>query len=128
MVIKEMLLGWGMLLLSVLFNASSVFVIKMRLDELGPVRVDSPGAFFGYFLLLVKSWLIVGAMVLFFLAPFLFAVALSRMEISVAYPVQVVLNLVLLVFLAVVFLGEHITSSKIIAMVLAIVCIYLLRK
>ncbi|MFH1189221.1 MAG: SMR family transporter [Candidatus Omnitrophota bacterium] len=125
---REIFLSWGMLLLSVLFNVSSIFVIKMKLDELGPIKVDSFSGFFGYIALLVKSWPVVAAIILFFLAPFIFAVALSRMDISVAYPVQIVVSLVLLALLAVAFLGESITPNKVVAMALAVVCVYLLRK
>lgn len=128
MVIKDIFLSWGMLVLSVVFNVFSIFVIKMRLDVLGPVKIDSFSGFLGYVALLLKSWPVLAVIIPFFCAPLLFAIALSRMELSVAYPVQIVMSLVLLAFLAGMFLGEHITANKIIAMVLAIVCVYLLRK
>lgn len=128
MVIKDIFLSWGMLVLSVLFNVISVFIIKMRLDELGPVKADSFKGLLDYAALLLKSWPVLAVIIPFFCAPFLFAVALSRMELSIAYPAQIVMNLVILAFLAVMFLGEHITPNKIIAMALAIVCVYLLRK
>ena len=128
MCLKSFFLSWGILVLSVLFNVFSVFVIKMRLDELGPVKVDSFSGFLGYVALLLKSWPVLAAIIPFFCAPFLFAIALSRMELSIAYPVQIVLSLVLLTFLAIMFLGEQVNTNKIIAIVLTIVCVYLLRK
>ena len=128
MLTKEIFLSWGMLIVSVLFNVVGVFVIKLKLNELGIRKVESLKSLLSYFLLLVKSPLVVLAVVLFFVAPFLFVVALSRMELAVAYPVQIGLNFILLVFLAVLFLGEQITFYKAIGMALILLGIFLLNK
>jgi multidrug transporter EmrE-like cation transporter len=124
---KEILLSWGTLVLSVIFNVFGVFVIKLKMNELGPVSVNSPKAFTSYFLLLLSSKILVTGVILFFISPFIFAVALSRMELTVAYPVQILLNLLFLAILAVMFLGEGLTITKIAAMILAFVSIYLLN-
>lgn len=125
---KGWLFSWGMLILSVVFNAVGVFVIKMRLNELGAITFESVTRVFQYFALMLKSPLVVGGIVLFFLAPFLFAVALSRMEIVVAYPAQIGLNFLILVVLAVLFLGEQVTLLKIIGTVLIFAGVYFLNK
>ena len=128
MAIKEVFLGWGMLVLSVLFNVYGVFAVKMKLNELGPIKFDSFGGLMNYFSLAIRSGAVIAGVILFFAAPFLFAVALSRMEITVAYPVQIILSLIILSLLAVLFMGEHLTVNKIIVMILAVLCVYLLRK
>ncbi|MCA9405544.1 MAG: EamA family transporter [Candidatus Omnitrophica bacterium] len=124
---KEYFLSWGMLILSVICNAVGAFVIKMRLNELGAVQFESFMSIFRYFIELLKSPLVIFGTVLFFLAPFLFAVSLSRMEITVAYPVQVGLNFLLVLVLALIFLGEHLTPLKIVGIVfvcLGVMCLH----
>ena len=121
-------LTWGLLVISVIFNVIGVFVIKLKLNEFGAVKVDSLKSIVGYFFVLLKSPLVVVGVFLFFLSPFLFAVALSRMEISVAYPVQVALNFIFLIFLAFFVLGEQMTVYKIVGIVLTIIAVYFLNK
>ena len=121
-------LTWGLLVISVIFNVVGVFVIKLKLNEFGAVKVDSLKSIVGYFFVLLKSPLVVTGVFLFFLSPFLFAVALSRMEISVAYPVQVALNFIFLIFLAFFVLGEQMTVYKIVGIVLTIIAVYFLNK
>lgn len=128
MPIKNIFLSWGMLFLSVLFNAYGVFVIKYKINELGEIQLNSFRIVINYFIALLKSPLVISGVALFFLAPFLFAIALSRMEISIAYPAQVGLNFIFLLLLAFIFLGENLTINKIIAISLVICSIYFLYK
>lgn len=123
---NELFLSWGMLVLSVAFNAVGAFVIKMRLNELGPMKMESIRSTVNYCLSVLQSPLVVFGVVIFFLAPFVFAVALSRMEISIAYPVQVGLNFIFVLLLALLFLGEQMTLLKIIgitAVLIGVVCL-----
>ena len=121
-------LSWGMMILSVLFNVFGIFVIKTKLNECGPIQIDSFKKILEYFLLLIKSPLVVFGAVLFFAAPFLFTVALSRMPLSVAYPAQLGLNFLILILLGLIFLGESLTIYKVIGMALVLAGIYFLSK
>ena len=125
---REVFLGWGMLTLSVVFNAFGVFVIKLKLNEMGPIGVADWKATIGYFFLLLKSPLIVLGVIVFFLSPFLFTIALSRMEMTIAYPVQIGMNFFLLILLSVLFLGEQLTLYKFLGIFLICAGIYLLNK
>ena len=125
---KELLLSWGMLITSVLFNALGVFIIKLKLNEYGAIQMDSFKTVVNYFLLLVKSPFVVFGLVIFFLSPFLFTIALSRMEIAVAYPVQIGLNFLFLLILAVVVLGEQLTLFKILGICFIMIGIVILNK
>ena len=86
-----------MLILSVIFNAYGVFLIKQRLNILGEIPLHSISIMINYILEFLKSPITIIGVVMFGLAPFFFAVAISRMEISIAYPVQVGLNFVIIV-------------------------------
>ncbi len=116
------------MILSVLFNVFGIFVIKMKLNEHGAIQVDSLKSVLQYFLLLMKSPVVVVGVILFFAAPFLFAIALSRMPISIAYPAQLGLNFLILILLGLIFLGESLTIYKVLGMMLVLAGIYFLNK
>ena len=128
MTIKELVLSWGMLVLSIFFNVYGVFVIKLKINKLGPIPLDTVSMGLNYFFVLLKSPLVISGVILFFIAPFLFAVALSRMEIAVAYPAQVGLNFLFLILLAVIFLGEEFTFYKILGIIFVLAGVYLVHK
>ena len=125
---KELFLSWGMLILSVIFNAYGVFVIKLKLNQLGAVKFDSVKIVVSYFMELMKSPLTMSGIVFFVISPFLFGVSLSRMDIVTAYPAQIGLNFILVIILALLFLGESLTAYKMIGMALILIGIYLINK
>lgn len=125
---KELLMSWGMLVLSVVMNAYGAFIIKMRLNQLGAFQMTTLKNAFVYFFDLFKTPLALTAAVLFTASPFLFAIALSRMPITLAYPVQIGLNFVIVVLLALIFLGEQLTWVKCLGILLVFVGIFLLNK
>jgi len=126
--IKEIFLSWGMLILSVIFNVLGVFIIKFKLNELGAIPLDSFKTFVGYVGLLLKAPFVLVGILLFFLSPVLFAIALSRMDIVIAYPVQLGLNFLFLILLAVFVLGEQLSFFKILGMCFVLVGILFLTK
>ncbi|MBF0385869.1 MAG: EamA family transporter [Candidatus Omnitrophica bacterium] len=124
---KNYILTWGVLIASVVFNAFGVFVIKLRLNECGAFKPETLKAGIFYFLALMKSPLVVLGVILFFIAPFLFTIALSRMSLAIAYPVQVGLNFVFLLLLAVFILKESLSLLKIIGIILILLgCFFLI--
>ena len=125
---KDLFLSWGMLVLSVMFNAFGVFVVKMKLNEFGAIKVDSLKAVLSAVVFLLKEPLVVIGVVLFFVAPFLFVIALSRMDIVIAYPAQIGLNFLCLVIFAVSFLGEQLTLARVVGSILILSGILLLQK
>lgn len=125
---RELFLSWGMIVISILFNIFGVMVVKMKMNALGAMKVDSWRTVVGYVVLLLKSPLVSGGVFLFLIAPFFFAVALSRMAISTAYPVYVGLNFFLTILLAYFILGEQVAGLKLIGIVLiavGVIMIYL---
>ncbi|MBI5523544.1 MAG: hypothetical protein HY910_13020 [Desulfarculus sp.] len=111
-------LTWNLVILSVICDAVGIFIIKLALNDQGAVPVGDWRAAGGYYwaLLIQPRVLLGGAM--FLAAPFCFAAALTRMDISVAYPVQVGLVFACLLLLSVGFLGESLGLSKILGLCL----------
>lgn len=125
---KEIMMSWGVLIVSVLFNAFGAFIVKAKLNELGPIKLDSFKGTAEYILLMIKDPIVFIGVVLFFLAPFLFAVALSRMDIIIAYPAQIGLNFLIVVLLAVFYLGETMNVSTIMGILLVLSGVMLLYR
>ena len=126
--IKDWLLSWGTLLLSVCFNALGAIVIKSKMNEVGKIELQSFRKILEYCLVFLKSPMVVISIILFFSAPFLFAVALSRLPISIAYPVQVGLNFLLVLVLSFFFLSESMTVIKLVGIFLIMVGVIILNK
>ncbi len=117
-----------MLIASVVFNALGVFIVKLRLNQLGALNLSSVKVVLSYVVTFIQAPAVVIGLVLFFVSPFLFAVALSRMEITVAFPVQLGLNFLLVLLLAVLFLGEHLTAVKLFGIAAIVLGIILLNR
>jgi multidrug transporter EmrE-like cation transporter len=115
---KDLWLTWGMLLVGVLLNVSGASVIKSKMNVLGQINITSFAGFFGYFVSLVKYPPALLAMVAVLLAPVPQAVALSRLDLSVAYPATTALNFLVLIPLGIFFLGESFTPNKLVALAL----------
>jgi quaternary ammonium compound-resistance protein SugE len=127
-VIKEWLLSWGMLGLSVLFNVFGAMVIKWKLNEAGKFELESFRGVMEYGLIFLRSPLVVSSLILFFAAPFLFGIALSRLPLLVAYPVNVGLNFLLVLLVSIVFLSESLTPTKLLAVALILVGVIILSR
>ncbi|MFC1577030.1 hypothetical protein ACFL42_01480 [Candidatus Omnitrophota bacterium] len=126
MSIKGFILSWGMLLFGVLMNVFGVYIVKMRINEVGSFQFSSAGAVINYFITLAKSPIAVIGAVVIMAAPLPYAIALSKMELSVAYPASVALNCLLVLFLATLFLGESITWNKAAGIGMIMASLYLL--
>lgn len=118
MTFKRFLVTWNLLFLCVICDVIGIFIIKIYINKQGPVPLDQLSDSLMYFINLFSYPIVILGAVMFFAAPFLFAMALSRMEVSTAYPVQVGLNFALLVILAVWLLGESLSFYKIMGLVM----------
>lgn len=128
MQLKEFVLSWGMLLIGVVMNVLGIYAVKARINTLGAVSFESVRSILGYFLALAKSPAAALGAVLVVLAPLPYAIAISRMQLSTAYPISISLNFLLLLPLSILFLGESLTIYKSFAIVLIIVSLFLLSK
>ena len=125
---KNFMLSWGMLLVGVIMNVFGVYVIKIKINSIGSVQFNSFMTVVNYFFTLAKSpMVIVGALVLLS-APAPYAIALSSMDLSVAYPASVALNCLIIIPLTVLFLGEALTLYKVAGLTLMVVSLYFLYK
>jgi multidrug transporter EmrE-like cation transporter len=97
--------AWAFVLASVALDTVGLMLLKLRMRELGlsPALLLSPSA--------------VAGLAMFLAAPFAFAVAVSRMAITTAYPVQVGLNFALVALLSAAWLGEPLHGARVAGLV-----------
>ncbi len=128
MAIKIFLATWGMVLLAVSLDVFGAFVVKMKLNEMGAVNFGSVRTLVSYFILLAKSPLTVAGAVSILVSPIPYAIALSRMEVSIVYPMVVALTSLILLPLTIIFFKESFSFYKVIGISLVIFSMYLLNK
>lgn len=124
---KKFVLTWGMVILYVLLNSYGALMLKYKINQIGSVPFDSILNTIKYFFVLLKSPLAFSAVIAIFLSAFVWMSALSRMEISLAYPFAVGLNFLIVVLIGVLFFSESLTASKVAGIILILISIYLLK-
>lgn len=115
---KNFFLSWGLIILSALFDSYAAFIVKLKFNELGPVDFSSGRNFVAYLFEFVKSPVLITAVITFVVAPFLWFLALNRIDLTIGYPGLVGFHLVFIMALGVLFLGEPLTFRKLMGVVL----------
>ena len=121
-------LDWAMLVLGAVLNVGGIYLVKVEMTRAGAVPMTSFLSAATYFLGLATSPRAVVGAAAIFLAPFPYAVAVSRMDLSVAYPASIALNCLILLPFAAGGLGEAMSASRIVAIGLVMVSVYLLSR
>lgn len=123
----QTLFTWGMLLLYALLNSTGALLIKHKQIQLGEVHFDSFGAFFHYFVQLFSSFQVLAGFAAIILSSIAWMVALSKMQLTVAYPVAVGLSILVVLIFSILIHGEVVTPGKIAAIVLILLSLYLMN-
>lgn len=105
------LTSYAMVLLTVLFTVYGQLVLKWRVILAGAPPADVHGKFRFYLTLLENPW-ILSAFAAAFAAAMCWIAAMTRLELSKAYPFMA-LNFILVALFANVFFGEAITWPKV---------------
>ncbi len=109
--------GIYFVLISVLFNVSGQYSIKVGMNRFGVIEVNS--AIFSVFSkLLIQPSIILG-LVFYILSAFSWLIALSKLELSIAYP-MLSIGYVILMFVSYFFLNESLGINKIIGTLLIV--------
>lgn len=121
-----MTMSWTYLIISVLVNAFGAFLIKREMNRLGAAPLVNLGNAVAYFWCLLKTPGAFGGALLLFAAPIFYMLALRNMPVSIAYPVLIALNFLVVCSLAVAFLKEKLTPRKIGGTILILMSLWLL--
>lgn len=126
--IQKNLANWLLIVGYVLLNSFGALAIKSTLNKLGEVKFDSLKTLILYFRDLFKWPLAILGFLAIMLSAFVWMSALSRLEITIAYPAATALNFFVVVLLGALLFRESITPAKIIGVVLILISIVLLAK
>jgi multidrug transporter EmrE-like cation transporter len=125
---KIFLLTYGLIILSALFDSYAAFIVKTKFNELGHFDFSSLRSFFNYIFNLIKSPLLLSAMVAFIAAPALWFIALNRLDLSIGYPILVGFHLLFVLIFGTWFLHETMTLNKMIGTVFVFLSLYFFYK
>lgn len=111
------------LCLAVILNAMANIFAKIGMNKIGQVE-----SFFTLFPKIVRSPIIILALAFFGLNFALYTLALSRINLSIAYPIMVGLGYAIIVLTSGLFLKEAITLVQMIGIFLILIGIILIGK
>lgn len=126
--VSKNIVGWVLVLLASLCETYAALTAKLRFNEVGDIDFNSLALFTEYVGVFFQSPLLLTGLIAFFLAPVAWFLALNRIELSIGYPVLVILHLVFGGIFAVSFLGEAFNLSKLIGFAFVLLSLYFFRK
>lgn len=125
---KAFIITYGLIFFSALFDSYAAFIVKTKFNELGHLDMSSFKSFFTYIFTLLKSPLLLSAVVAFVAAPGLWFLALNRLDLSIGYPVLVGFHLLFVMVFGVLLLNEGMSMNKLIGTFFVVVSLYFFYK
>lgn len=107
-------LGWGMVILYVMFNSLGALALKNQVQKLGLSNFSSAHSVIAFFISLFSSWQTWLAIFSVAIATLAWIIALAHLELSKAYPVAIGFNLIIIVSMSLLRFEEPITLTKIV--------------
>ena len=120
----KLILTWGMVILYVVFNASGALLIKHKMLKMKPMSFDHSHSVFQYFFQLLTSVEGIVGLTFIFGSAFAWMIALSKMELSLAYPIAVGLNFLLVLVFSYLLHGEILTTKQAVGVALILAGIF----
>ena len=117
---------WGLIIIAAIVDVISIIIIKSRLNLLGPVKYTGIIDVIVYCLNVIKTPQTFFASVLLVLSPIFYGLALSKINLSLAYPLIVAFSAILLVITSYFYLGENITFKQILGTILIISGVFII--
>ena len=122
------LINSALILLYVALNASGGLMIKTVINQKGEIPLGSAKQSIMYFLHLFANPIVLLSLVFIFGSALAWMATLSRLNISVAYPIAVALNFLVVLAVAILSFKEPFTIKQVIAVLMIIGSIVLLYK
>ena len=119
---------WVLIILSALFDTYASYVVKYKFNELGEIKLNSFSSFFSYAKVLIQSPFFLSAVVVFILAPFLWFIALNKIQLSIGYPALVCFHLLFVYLISYFLLNELFNIYKVIGAIFLLLSIFLFYK
>ena len=117
---------WGLIIIAAIVDVFSILIIKNRLNLLGPVKYSSLVEVISYCINVIKTPQTFFASVLLVLSPIFYGLALSKINLTLAYPLIVAFSAILLVITSYVYVGEKITFKQILGTIFIIAGVFII--
>jgi multidrug transporter EmrE-like cation transporter len=115
-------MGYLFLILAMALNAAANVLLKIGVARIG--ALDEPGLASR----LSTNYYLLAGLVLFAVNVVFYAAALSRLQLSVAYPVMMAGGVLIVVTVSILFLRESLSVSQMIGMLLVVIGLVLLTR
>ncbi len=126
--VRELLFSWGMVGAYVVLNSLGALAIKHVVHKVGVADPTSMKALVSFMTATFLSPLVLSGLFAIGLSACAWIVALSRMELSIAYPVAVALNCLIVVSVGLAVYGEALNGSKLLGIGLLFCSLVLLFR
>ena len=114
MMAKEIIISWGFVLMAALFDCFTIFVVKWRATEVGKFEFGPLHQIREYLINYMSHPLIGLAAVTFVAGPVFGYIALTRLDLTLLYPVSIMLHLIITFMLGIFLLNEPMHLYKMI--------------
>lgn len=122
----ERILAHSFILSTILFTVYSQLIMRWQVGSAGAVPDDTPGKFLFVLRLFLNPWVLSG-IIATFLAGVSWMLAMTKFEISYAYPF-VSLNYIIVMIAGFAFFGENVSVTKIIGSIVVVIGIVVIAK
>jgi multidrug transporter EmrE-like cation transporter len=112
----------------VVFNSIGALAVKYAIGKAGRIPMDTARSAVHYFLKLLLSPVLDLGIVSIAISIVMWIMALSRLQISQAYPVAVGLNFLVVLIMALILFNEHMTLGKAVGVFLILISVLLISK
>jgi len=123
---KIMFINYGLIFLSALADSFAAYAIKSQFNKLGVIEMKTFGGVISYLFTMLKSPILVFAIIAYAAAPALWFFALNRIELTIAYPLVVAFHMFFIVIFGVYLLDEAFTWNKIVSVALVTAAVLVL--
>ena len=123
---KDFLFSYGFIIIAAVIDVIAVIIIKIRLNFLGPIKFDGFYNTLNYCFAVISTFQSFLATVVIVLSPILYGFALSRINLSSAYPLIVAFSALSLVLCSYFILNESISLNKIFGIVTILIGVTLI--
>ena len=116
---------WGLVLIAAFLDVLAILIIKIRLNQLGPINYESFSSISNYILDILKTPQTFLSAIFLVITPMFFGFALSRMNLSLVYPVLIGLTTIFMLIASTMFLKEIVTIKKLLGVLIILIGMFL---
>ena len=120
------LVSFALVLTGVLLNAAAQLLLKAGVSHMGPIKL-TPATIFDAGLKLALEPHILGGLTCYVISVVVWILALSRVQVSIAYP-MLSLGYVVTAFIAWAFMGEAVNAMRLTGIGIIIVGVFLVAR